>query len=883
MSRSVTDFIPSYPDVDDDLFSSKIFHKNEFQAVSAARASGKLPQQVFVSRYLSVHTLYRSLLVYHEPGTGKTCTAVSTIEAALDAPGSTIKNALVITKGQGLIDNFVQEIVRVCARERYADIADSGRVRSKLYPRYEFDTYEVFARKVGAKGASAYDNYVIVIDEVHNIVTESKEEYKILHEFLHAVRGCKIVLMSGTPMRDSASEIADVLNLLLPLDRQLPVGRAFDALFFRDGKLVNQALLREAARGRVSYLRSKVSDAARVFAGEKLWPGAVSAVYPVAMAGLQDAVYRKVSKNESDLYSAARQAALFVFPDGSYGAHGFAKHFRRVEKNTAGGTKSVYLITDPGLLPELRGDLARLSAKYASVLAHLSEAPDELAFVYCEYVEGSGLVVLSKILEARGYTRATGKETTPGLRYGIVTNMTTTVKNTRTLLSLFNSDRNRYGAYVRVILGSRMISEGFTLKNVRQTHILTPHWNYGETDQAIARTYRAFSHDALVADGIAPVLRIYQYVARARDGASIDAHMYQVAEEKDHKIKQVERAVKEAAVDCEIFKQQNTFPASMDMTRACEYQACAYSCGVAALPVDYSTSDLYYPDDEAARIRDEAIAAFPGRAYTIADTKARGALVVDRALSLFGPVRTAHAVGYVHIDGRTLYVSSARMEAPDSGNMFYFENPARYYTRDIASVAQKYVYKLRVPLLLTDMCRVSADIATVTALVNELPDDAKRMLLEASILVRKQGRDRALARTVGTVLAKYVHDVDGVHVSSVGGETRCLYPTEAAWRRCPPEVADRVAAAKGDVRGRAAEFGYYGIVDRARFLIKTVAAEETGDKRKAARGRVCATIDREDLDAIAEKAGIEVADTGKRDLCAKLQEWFDAQGLMVYL
>ena len=934
MPQNVTEFIPAYPDFEDDLFSSKVYAKDEFRDLNyvgdsvsehasreSAHPSGgrttegccsraelvrkttvRLPQQVFASRYLSVNTLYNSLLVYHEPGTGKTCTAVSVVEGALDTPGSTIKNALILTKGQGLIDNFVQEIVRVCARERYVDIADSGRVRSKLYPRYVFDTYEVFVKKTEAIGSGAYDNHVIILDEVHNLITASKEEYKVIHEFLHSVRGCKIVLMSGTPMRDSASEFAEVMNLILPLDKQLPTGREFDTTFFLDGKIVNPKMLKDAIKGRVSYLKSQISDVSRVFVGKKMNGLRELVVYPVYMRGLQNTVYSKVARIESDLYAAAQQASLFVFPDGSHGNRGFSKYFRKVEKNTSSGTKSVYLIANPEFVPAVQTQLPALSAKYASVLSLLTQSPEELAFVYGEYVEGSGLVVLSKILEAHGFTRSTGKDTMPGLRYGIVTNMTTTVKSTRNLLSLFNSDKNRYGKYVRVILGSRMISEGFTLKNVRQAHILTAHWNYGKTDQAIARTFRAFSHDALIADGVDPVLRVYQYVAESSDGSSIDAQMYHVSEQKDMMIKQVERVVKESAVDCQIFKTQNTMSSSFDMTRVCEYQSCEYSCGVQTLPIDYSTKDIYYPEVDARRIYTEAMKRFPDSAYSIPENN-DSSLVVDRALKMFGPISGKHTTGYVHIDGRTLYVSPARMESPDRGNMFYFQNPPKYFTRDIVSVSRKYMYKYRVPLLLRDMCSTT-DVEEFGLLINELPDDVKRMLLEYSVLHVREHASRESAHPSGgrkhgisgkapnfatlvmNSLSKYVYTTTNMGtpmtVISIGGAMRCLNEADDKWQDCPQDISETVVAQQGDVEARARDFGYYGVVDGNRFLVKTVDVEDMGDKRKAARGRVCATIDREDLDSIAEKAGINTDGLGKRELCTRLQEWFDNHSLMVY-
>ena len=69
------------------------------------------------------------------------------------------------------------------------------------------------------------------------------------------------------------------------------------------------------------------------------------------------------------------------------------------------------------------------------------------------------------------------------------------------LLKLFNKPNNIYGEYIQVILGSRVISEGFSISHIQKVHIATGHWNYSETDQAIARSFREFSHVYLYEQG----------------------------------------------------------------------------------------------------------------------------------------------------------------------------------------------------------------------------------------------------------------------------------------------------------------------------------------------------------------------------------------------
>jgi len=84
-----------YPTYNDPLFQSKIAKRKEFydnqtldeptdikrQSEMLCKAEFEhLPHQVFVRNFLSPQTPYRSLLLYHQLGTGKTCTAIGVCE-----------------------------------------------------------------------------------------------------------------------------------------------------------------------------------------------------------------------------------------------------------------------------------------------------------------------------------------------------------------------------------------------------------------------------------------------------------------------------------------------------------------------------------------------------------------------------------------------------------------------------------------------------------------------------------------------------------------------------------------------------------------------------------------------------------------------------------
>lgn len=882
----IEDYIPFYPAISSPEFGSAVYAKKELRVPTGQPGMlphrEMLPHQTLVARYMSDLTLYDAALVFHEMGTGKTCTAVATVEGVF-RDNSTITRALVLVKGASLVDNFINELVYVCAPAAYGHLAGDPRVRSKLRSRYEFATYEMFAKRAPKLAAGEYDGTVIVVDEVHNLVTATKEEYVPIHAFLHSVRNCKVLLMSGTPMRDQPSEIADVLNLILPLDNQMPTGSAFNSAFFRGERLAPDAARRLSAytKGIVSYVRSAISDVDKVYVGERLGALREFVVFPTRMSSFQTAGYMPHITAERDLYSAARQAALFVFPDGTSGAAGFATYMHRAEKRSALGDRKAKYTIKNAEFRKMLGDAAavrRMSCKYAFVLDRILADPAKLIFVYCEFVEGSGLVLFSKILEAHGFERSTGKESAPGRRYSIITNTTTTPTQTRRILAQFNSRENRRGALIQVVLGSRVVSEGFTLKNVAQVHILTPHWNYGETDQAVARAFRAFSHDALIADGEVPQLDIYQHVALVATSAgdSIDLRMYEVAETKDVRIKQVERVLKESAFDCPFNVARNTATGA-DGKRQCEYQQCAYTCtGVdMSVPVDATTYDMFYASGDVAALATQLPSALRDAYVVPTDSP----LTVVRAVDTAGPVPGNGVVGYVRIDGDRVYASPTRYDNNDSGNMFYFLNPVAVVRTPFADVSRKYVYALRVPLLLADMCASpSREVATA------LPLEVQNTLVERAV----QAPESALRTFVLDVYKQYIRKLDtGATAVSLAhaatGHVRCLDTGAAEWRPCTESEARLATGQTTDVETRASGIGYFGIVSKNKFLLKKTGGESVADKRLAPRGRVCTTMDKAELLGICSAVGIDMGpETPKKDICTTIQQWFTDAGLVVY-
>lgn len=630
-------FLPYYPDIHDSQFQQKLFNKTEFHQLKLSAKSESvepgqlLKHQQMIQRFLSPYTQYDELLVYHEMGTGKTCVAFAVSEFVKTVSVDKVAHIIVLAKGQDSLENLATMLVSSCASTYSLDSGPEENERRKRYrtfhrrlvqDAYSFHTFLTFAKELSLLGDDAiitrYSNSVIILDEVHDVKGDGAEFSLVYAQFwrlFHLTRNRKILLLSGTPMTDSVSELSEVMNLILPVDDQLPKGREFMREYFRalsDGTFTftspaAEAELGKTLSGRVSYLRAAPSVPIfyqGITVEQNTDIPQFRGVY-LLMSDHQKQAYIQAFAHDTSssspalagggaIYSASRQASLFVFPDGSYGVKG-----------------STAFLSKGRLRPDFRRELKRATAaetlariaqysvKYAHVLEQILQARDQNVYVYLSIVNGSGAILFSRLLELFGYDACKGVEAREGKRYILLTSQT---KNINTLVRYFNSPRNAQGRFCKVIIGSRKISQGFTFNNILQEHILSLHWNYTETSQAIYRGARFQSHQALqeLDPDRAIQVQVAQYVSLPNPDAyreSIDYLMLSYSRTKDISIRRVDRVIKQCSFDCPLTYDRNTAGSQAPGSRECDYQQCEYKCDTGAdilTQEDISTFELYY-------------------------------------------------------------------------------------------------------------------------------------------------------------------------------------------------------------------------------------------------------------------------------------------------
>lgn len=282
-----------------------------------------------------------------------------------------------------------------------------------------------------------------------------------------------------------------------------------------------------------------------------------------------------------------------------------------------------------------------LSCKYAEILdIELRELGN--AFIYDEFIEGSGVIVLALCLEGLGFqryneslsmftgsnnddvkpvcsgndkditTRKVRPEIRKQMRYGLITGDITDTKF-QSLMEAMNSYENRHGDYIKILLSSRAGRDGINVNNVLRIHLIGPEWNQSAMYQAISRGIRATSHEDLIREeqeklrieGKDPAtvkipVRIYKHSAipNSNDVTSIDIRMYRLSEFKDRNIRRMMRILKQCAIGCQVHYNRNVKDTDTDFTPTCDYDVCKYKC-VDPPPTfeDFSSYDIVYSDE----------------------------------------------------------------------------------------------------------------------------------------------------------------------------------------------------------------------------------------------------------------------------------------------
>ena len=943
MIDDITYFLPFYNEINDSDFNLNIYKKKEFydEKLEAYEERPKesgtlLKAQKIISRFLSSYTPYNELLLNWELGSGKTCAAIGMIEK-IHSENSVYDGALIFARGETLIENIKNEIIFNCTPGQYIpynykNLTSGEQVARKnkaLKEYYKFFTFETFASKEISKVTDeyiikTYSNKIIVIDEVHNIrlqdISKGKSDFMLydsFHRFLHLIKDCKILLMSGTPIKDSIDEISSVMNLILPLDQQLPSEKFFlneyfnkdDEIFTIKPEKVNE--LKQKFKGRISYLESPQSTIKKEYMGETIGTLKHFKVYPDLMSDFQTENYIKAyekdtkkakteeeedeedegieieiqsdgaNDNKKDeigrFFTNSRQASLFVFPDGTYGKKGFSndKYINQQSNKKIFKDQTSYRLGSE-LRKALNGKnneeklmkLSKYSSKFAAVIRNILNAYEngKSSFVYCQYVEGSGAILFSLILELFGFSKYSGKSElskpiNSSMRYSIITNKSTSPNETKNIIGRFNTPENMHGKLINVIIGSKVISEGISLFNIQEEHILTPHWNYSETMQAIARGYRFGSHRDLIKSGITPEFKIYQYISIAKEPkiTSIDLKLYEISEVKDINIKGVEQIMKESAFDCALNYERNHIQ-GYDYKRECNYTICDYRCDDIPMNnnpwepeeiknLDLSSYQVYYNHDNVKVIINKLKIKFKTyfklelnqifdffKDYLKFDIiNALRTIITDNIIlyNKFG------IQSFLREENNVFFLVDSLTNQNNYFSNFYNKNPVLKVDMSYLEILNEIYYK-QLPEKIDQLFSIT-DNNEIFKLLGQLDFDIKEFILESSITANEKdiNKNNIQRSKILDYFDFAIKNINDVIVSSLLFREKNILKCfkDGIWNECDEEYIELYKESKQKEKKILKENKYFGIYNADKFCI--VKSNIKDDKRQENSGRIC--------------------------------------------
>ena len=460
-----------------------------------------------------------------------------------------------------------------------------------------------------------FSDRLIIIDEAHNLRLPSengkKQVSNTLLQIIKIATNTKLVLLSATPMYNNAREILYLLNILLTNDRR---EMSFKGCFDKEGNLSSKGktMLVKAARGYVSFMRGEnpftypfrlspsINDDKKII---KVFPTIDTTgkaikqedmIKYIELVGSQMSAYQKsiyermkgisnletyedsddeakedIDEDESNDLQNAIQLSNIVYPSSGinetikelYGSSGFSRCFEKRDKKEVKYKAKV--VKDHGEF--LRYDsIAQYSPKIKSILDYVINSRG-IVFIYTQYY-WAGVYPLAVALEHIGLVKYKSGQNSRNMASGItVDNKFGKKRPSYIILSRDkelspNNDKeiadaklsgNIDGDLIKVIIVTKVGAEGIDFKCIREIHIMEPWFNLNRLEQITGRGIRTYSHVSLPKEERNTTV-YYHATTYTTKEESVDIKIYRFAEKKQKTINEVQKLLKQGAIDCNL-------------------------------------------------------------------------------------------------------------------------------------------------------------------------------------------------------------------------------------------------------------------------------------------------------------------------------------------
>lgn len=445
----------------------------------------------------------RSVLLFHKMGSGKTRLALT-----LALLFSNDIKSLIIVPNNNIISWWKRELSVLIRVLSYLPINLNNiqiNTRNKFIDELNSMNSTLINR------AQTYKKHYIFIDEAHNFFGNNSgiNIIKLKKNIPSAI----FVLLTGSPISNTIEPLKDLLMILNE-------NSSFEAKYINKGDKVYQTYLtdigikymKEQFKGLVSYYNPLKHMVPRhIFLGTKL----IS--YPVIycpMSELQSKWYNNIRLHITDTEEMFSKNIMNV----SFCALGELENYTSIlnkkDKNLRllpGLFYNGHIITGSELVN------LNISSKFKYIVdKYINNITMTKKFLYFSN-SNIGALIIKSIMRANGISEYKKDivpnfrcvfcnmertcETCKPVRFVIITSIEMSISPTISLIELidrFNSKTNKNGEEIMFLFGSKIISEAYTLTEVKNIIFLTIPDTKTELSQIIARSLRSFSYDDII-------------------------------------------------------------------------------------------------------------------------------------------------------------------------------------------------------------------------------------------------------------------------------------------------------------------------------------------------------------------------------------------------
>ena len=226
---------------------------------------------------------------------------------------------------------------------------------------------------------------------------------------------------------------------------------------------------------------------------------------------------------------------------------------------------------------ELIKEMYKCSAKFVNIIFYVIKSSGPV-LIYSNYVLMEGIDMLKVYLKYFGFDSYKNPNSKDYFRYGEFHNGISREVRKDTIKMEQDKD-NAHGKLIKIVMFSPAGAEGISLESIRQVHLMEPYWHEVRMIQMIGRAirqcshrylplkerhvdiyrYRSVKHNVKIVEIIEGQTskKITKIIEDPNELKTVDFEIQELASGKNNLISTFLDAIKEVAIDCELFKAHN--------------------------------------------------------------------------------------------------------------------------------------------------------------------------------------------------------------------------------------------------------------------------------------------------------------------------------------